>query len=616
MLGGYQGKIFTINLNSRTITEEFFHEEILKEYLGGSGLAAKILYDRTDAATDPLGPENPLIYMTGPFVGTPVPFSGRHHITAKSPLTGIFGESDVGGRWGAALKKAGIDGFIIEGQASAPVYLFIHNQQIEFWDAQGVWGLDTYQTNEYLTAKHGKHCQVSCIGPAGERQVLLANIAHDGKSARMAGRTGLGAVMGSKNLKAVVVEGDMAVPIAEKDTLLDYVRAMMPQIKNIPKGLSVLGTAIGVLGSESIGDLPLKNWKQGGWKEEAQRISGERMAETILHKRYHCGACPIGCGREVKISEGPYAGVDGAGPEYETLGMLGACCLVDDLEAVAYSNELCNRLGLDTISTGGVIAFAMELFEHGLLKAEDLDGVRPEWGNAQAVIALIHKIANQEGIGRLLGQGVKKAAEQIGGLAHEFAIHVKGLELPAHDPRSYNSLAVGYATSNRGACHLQGASYFFEKTATMPEVGYHEPQDRKGVEGKGRLNYHAQNIMCLLDSLKLCKFGLYGKLNLTDLTCFIQYVIGWNMSVAELLEAGERIFTLKRLYNIRCGISRKDDTLPARILCQPRRDAGSGDNVPPLGKMLNEYYQIRGWNDEGIPTPETLERLGLGGLST
>ncbi len=615
MPAGYQNKIFTVDLSDRTITEEVFPEETLKQFLGGSGLAAKILYDRTDESTDPLGPKNPLIYMTGPFVGTPVPFSGRHHVTAKSPLTGIFGESDVGGRWGTALKKAGIDGLIIEGKANSPVYLFIHNRQIEFLDAQDVWGLDTYQTHDSLTAKHGKHCQVSCIGPAGERQILLANIAHDGRSARMAGRAGLGAVMGSKNLKALVVEGDLAVPVAEKDALMAYIRSIMPKIKDNTKGLSVLGTAVGVLGSESIGDLPLKNWKQGGWKEQAQRISGERMAETILHKRYYCGACPVGCGREVKISEGPYSGVEGAGPEYETLGMLGACCLVDDLEAVAYANELCNRFGLDTISTGSVIAFAMELYEHRMLPAEDLDGIKPEWGSAEAVIALIRKIAEQEGIGQVLGQGVKKAAEQIGGLAHEFAIHVKGLELPAHDPRSYNSLAVGYATSNRGACHLQGASYFFEKTATMPEVGYNEPQDRKGVEGKGRLNYHAQNIMCLLDSLKLCKFGLYGKLNLTDLTRFIHDVIGWNMSVAELLETGERIFTLKRLYNIRCGISRKDDTLPPRILSQPRRDEGSGDNVPPLGRMLNEYYQIRGWNDEGIPTPETLERLRLGHLA-
>lgn len=337
------------------------------------------------------------------------------------------------------------------------------------------------------------------------------------------------------------------------------------------------------------------------------------MAETILQKRYHCGACPTGCGREVKISEGPYRGVEGAGPEYETLGMLGGCCLIDDLEAVAYSNELCNRLGLATISTGGVVAFAMELYEHDMLNAGELDGIRPEWGSAEAVIALIRKIAAKEGIGKLLGQGVKKAAEQIGGLAQEFAIHVKGLEFPAHDPRAYNSLAVGYATSNRGACHLQGATYFFEKTVTMPELGYHEPQDRAGVEGKGILNYHAQNIMCLMDSLKLCKFGLYGKLNLTDLTRFMQYVVGWNMSVEELLTTGERIFTLKRLYNIRCGISRKDDILPPRILTQPRRDEGSGDRVPPLGKMLNEYYRARGWDDEGLSTPKTLKHLGLEG---
>lgn len=610
MLGGYTGKVLNIDLTEGIITEETFGEEVLRKFIGGSGLGAKILYERTTPDTEPLSPENPLIYMTGPLTGTKVPASGRHEITAISPLTGIFGEGDAGGTWGMNLKKAGFDGIIITGRAESPVYIFIQDGKARILDGRDLWGLDTFQTDRKIEEIHGRNSVVSCIGPAGEKQVLIAGIMHDGKDARAVGRTGLGAVMGAKNLKAVVVSGTGQIPVADEEGLRQNLKQVLPGIVEKTKTLGLLGTAGGVVPSETIGDLPIKNWKQGGW-EDAEKISGQKMAETILRKRYYCGSCPIGCGRDVEIKEGPYKGVDGAGPEYETLGMLGSCCLINDLEAIAYAADLCNRYGLDTISTGGVIAFAMELYEHGLITKDDLGGIELTWGNAGAAIELIKKIANKEGIGELLGMGVKKAADKIGGLAHEFAIHTKGLELPAHDPRAFNSLAVGYATSNRGACHLQGATYFFEKTATMPEIGYKEPQDRHGTEGKGRLNFYAQNIMCLMDSLKLCKFLLYGGVTLTMMTQWIKYVVGWDITVDELLETGERIFNLKRLYNTHRGISRKDDTIPMRILTQPRRDKGAGENLPPFGKMLNEYYQIRGWTDEGIPKQETLKRLGL-----
>jgi aldehyde:ferredoxin oxidoreductase len=610
MLGGYIGKVLNINLTSGEKKEESFDEETLRKFLGGSGLAAKILYERTTQETDPLSPDNVLIYMTGPLTGTKVPASGRHQITAKSPLTGIFGEGDAGGTWGINLKKAGYDGIIIHGKAQSPVYIFIQNGKAEIFDARDLWGLDTFETDQKIKDRYGKKSVVSCIGPAGERQVLIAGIMHDGKDARAVGRTGLGAVMGAKNLKAVVVSGTDQIPVTSEQGLKASLKEDLRSIVEKTKSLSLWGTSGGVVSSEAIGDLPIRNWKQGGWKD-ADKISGQRMAETILKKKYFCGSCLIGCGRHIEIKEGPYAGVEGAGPEYETLGMLGSCCLVNDLEAIAYAADLCNRYGLDTISTGGVIAFAMELYEHGLITKDDLDGIELTWGNAEAVIEMIKKIAYKESIGELLGMGVKKVAEKIGGLAFEFAIHCKGLEFPAHDPRAFNSLAIGYATSNRGACHLQGASYFFEKTAIMPEIGYKEPQDRHGTEGKGRLNFYSQNIMCLMDSLKLCKFLLYGGVNLTMITQWIKNVIGWEMTVDELLETGERIFNLKRMYNVRCGISRKDDTIPMRILTQPRRDKGTGENLPHFGKMLNEYYQIRGWTDEGIPKQETLKRLGL-----
>ncbi|NPV44955.1 MAG: aldehyde ferredoxin oxidoreductase, partial [Firmicutes bacterium] len=338
MLGGYMGKILNINLTEGIITEETFSEEVLRKFIGGSGLGAKILYERTTPDTEPLSPENPLIYMTGPLTGTKVPASGRHEITAISPLTGIFGEGDAGGTWGMNLKKAGFDGIIITGRAESPVYIFIQDGKTQILDGGDLWGLDTFQTDRKIKEIHGRNSVVSCIGPAGEKQVFIAGIMHDGKDARAVGRTGLGAVMGSKNLKAVVVSGTGQIPVADEEGLKQNLKQVLPGIVEKTKTLGLLGTAGGVVPSEIIGDLPIKNWKQGGW-EDAEKISGQKMAETILRKRYYCGSCPIGCGRDVEIKEGPYKGVDGAGPEYETLGMLGSCCLINDLEAVAYAAD-------------------------------------------------------------------------------------------------------------------------------------------------------------------------------------------------------------------------------------------------------------------------------------
>ncbi len=610
MLGGYTGKVLNIDLTTNKIYDETFSEEVLKKYIGGSGLGAKILYERTTEKTEPLSPENILIFMTGPFTGTMVPASGRHEVVTKSPLTGIYAESDAGGNWGVFLKKAGFDGIIISGKAENPVYLYIENEKIEILEADSLWGLETYETDKRLKETYGKRCNVACIGPSGENMVLLSGICHDGEDARMAARAGVGAVCGSKNLKAIVVAGTGTVPIHNREKLKENLKVRIPEIKEKAAGLGKFGTAVGVVSSEATGDMPLKNWSQGGW-DKVKNISGQRMNDTILKKKYHCGSCPIGCGRDIEIKEGKYAGVKGAGPEYETLAIFGGSLLIDDLDAISYMNSLCNRLGLDTISVGGVLAFAMELNEKKILNKEDMDGVDLVWGNSDAAIEMIKKIAYADGIGKLLGKGVKKASEEIGGISSDFAIHVKGLELPGHDPRAYNSMAVGYATGNRGACHVQGGSYFFEKTVIMPEIGYTEPLDRLGTEGKGRLNFHSQNIMSLMDSLKLCKFLLYGGTTLTDILFWIKNVIGWDLTLEELLETGERIFNQKRMYNVRCGISSKDDILPSRILNLPRNDNGTGDNLPPLEKMLSEYYEYRGWDDEGIPKETTLRNLDL-----
>lgn len=608
---GYIGNILRIDLTTGDVKEEKLNEKVARKYIGGSGLGAKILFEETDEKTDPLGADNVLIFMTGPLTGTIVPTSGRHAVVAKSPLTGIWGEGDVGGHWGIGLKKAGYDGIIIKGKSPKPVYLWINDGNVEIRDAAHLWGKDTFETDKLVKEETNEKAVVSAIGQAGENLVKIASIMTDGLDARAVGRSGLGAVMGSKNLKAIAVYGNRKIEVAQKDKLKQLTKKLAPEMLKKAKGMHDYGTAGGLITMEYVGDLPIRNWTQGKWEEGANEISGQKMAETILTRNYYCGSCVIGCGRTVKLDSGDYAGVEQAGPEYETLASLGALCLVDDLNAIALANEWCNRYGIDTISTGGVIAFAMEAYEHGLITKEDTGGMEINWGDSDVMLELIHRIAHRKGIGDLLAEGVKKAADKIGGIAPEFAIHSKGLEFPAHDPRAYNSIAVGYATSNRGACHLQAFSHGFEKGLTMPEVGYPESRDRFEVDGKGVMTAKAQNLMCMFDSIKMCKFSLFGGITITDMVNFLNYVTGWDMDIDEFMQAGERMFNLKRLYNVRCGISRKDDTIPGRILTHKRKEGGAAENLPPLGRMLSEYYDYRGWTQEGIPKKEKLIKLGL-----
>lgn len=609
MMGGYCGKVLRINLDDGSVREQSPDQDLYRKYIGGSGIGARFLYDMTDGDTDPLGPENPLIFMTGPFAGTTVPTSGRHQIIAKSPLTGIYGEGDAGGTWGTGLKRCGYDGIVIEGRSAKPVYIMVREGGAEILDGQSLWGRDTYQTDQLLKGIHGDKVTVSCIGPAGEKQVRLASIMHDGSHARAAGRTGLGAVMGSKRLKAVVVCGRMEIPVADSRGLKRSIKEISPTIIQKTVGMKQQGTAVGTVGAEKIGDFPLKNWAGSTW-DKIENISGQRMQDTIHTGRYFCSGCIIGCGREVEVREDPYA-MKGAGPEYETLGTLGGLCLVDNLEAIAYGGELCNRYGIDTISAGSVIAFAMELYERGIINVGHTGGLELDWGSDRAMIEMIHMIGRKEGLGELLGRGVREAARQIGGTAGDYAIHSKGLEFPAHDPRAFNSLALGYATANRGACHLQGASYFFEKTATMPELGIPQPKDRFRADQQGEFQKNTQDLMGLMDSLKVCKFTLYGGLRTTHIRDWLKYVVGWDMGFEELMTAGERIFNLKRMYNVKCGITRSDDTIPKRILSQPRTRGGAKGNLPPLEPMLDEYYIARGWDKNGIPLEATVDRLNL-----
>jgi aldehyde:ferredoxin oxidoreductase len=609
---GTIGKILQVDLSRSRGHVEDLKEERTSQFIGGSGLGAKFLYEMTDGQTNPLGPENPLIFMTGPFTGTAVPLSGRHAVVSRSPLTGIFGESDVGGTWGAHLKKAGFDGIIIVGQSEKPVYLWVHDGKWEIRNASHLWGKDTYEIGPILKGETHEKAVVSAIGQAGENQIPMAAIMTDGRDGRAAGRCGMGAVMGSKNLKAIVVHGTGNVPVYHPENVARLPKEFGALINKNAENFRKYGTSGGLSVFESMGTLPLQNWKfVGRWEESAEKINGFTMSETVLTGRYFCDACVLGCGRRVKVGKGPYAGVDGAGPEYETLALLGSNCLIDNLEALCYANELCNRYGLDTISLGGAVAFGMEAYEKGLIDREDTGGIELRWGNAEALMEMIRQIARNKGFGKVLGKGVKKASEEVGNNSIEFAMHAKGLELPAHDPRGYNAGAVGFATSSRGACHLSGLSHTFERVMKSPEIGIPEPVDRFQVEGKGVLAAKSQNLMGMMDSLKLCKFILFGGITLTHIVNWYTDVTGREMTIDEFMKTGERIFNLKRLYNTRLGISRKDDTLPFRSLTFKRIGKGLTPNLPPLGQMLGEYYEYRGWSEDGIPTPEKLKELGL-----
>jgi aldehyde:ferredoxin oxidoreductase len=608
MLGGYMGRFLRVDLTAGRIADEAVPETTLRAYIGGSGLGARVMFDETIGSTHPLGPENRLLFLTGPLTGVTIPTSGRHAVIAKSPL-GIWGEADCGGTFGHELKRTGIDGIIFEGNSDHPVFLLIMDGVASLEDARGVWGRDTFETQEILRARHGERLAITCIGPAGERLASMAAIMNNGRYGRAAARGGLGAVMGFKRLKAIAVAGTRRPVVAHDDKLRPLVKQMTLRIKERTATLRNYGTPGDVLSSAAIGDLPIENWRRGTWQAGIEKLSGEVMAEAIVVGRYFCKACTIGCGREIEVKDGPHAGVRGGGPEYETLGALGSMCLMDDLKAVAKANELCNRYGLDTISTGSVIAFAMEAFERGILHREDADGLDLCWGNTASVIALVEKIGSREGVGDLLANGVRFVAQKLGGEAYKFALEVKGLELPLHDPRALSSLAAAYATYSRGACH-RNCSHYLERTP-MPELGFEKALDRHATERKGVAAAVMQDYGGLYNSLKLCQF-IMRSVTVQEVVDCLNYVTGWDMDIAEFLRAGERSSNLKRLYNVRLGMSRKEDTLPYRILHEALPDGGAAGYLPNLDAMLDEYYEYRGWTRDGIPTRAKLEALGLG----
>ena len=610
-MSGFAFKLLDVDLSAGSTEFRTIEREAIPRFVGGSGLAAWLLWKEGPTDPDPLAPEAHLLFLTGPLTGTPATSSGRHGVAGRSPLTGFWGEASVGGTWGTSLRKAGVDGIRVVGRATRPVYFWITRERVEIRDASHLLGADTFDVHSVLQRETHPRSAVSCIGPAGERGVRIACVMTDGPHGRAAGRCGLGAVMGAKALKAIVVYGEGEMPVARREDLLSDVRAIASDFMERTAGLRRAGTAGLVLPQEELGSFPIRNYGQDRWPEGARKISWPAMEEALFVQSYRCSGCIIGCGRTVGMG-GTNAAASGltGGPEYETLALLGANLLVDDIRAVQRMNELCNRLGIDTMEAGSLVAFAMEIFEKGLLPTDVAEGIEPRWGDGETALEILRQMGESRGLGAFLGQGYLRVLGALHPDAAEVAMQVKGLGLPAHDPRAYNSVALGYATSNRGACHLQGFTHVFERVVTEPALGLEEIGDRFDTK-KGKMVADLQALMALYDSLTICKFNLFGGVKLPRLAKWFEMVTGIPMDPEDLILAGERIFNVKRLLNLRWGLRPEMDTLPKRMLTVAKNGGPSRGNVPPLDEMLKDYYIARGWDSSGGPDAQTRARLGL-----
>ena len=600
-------KLLEIDLTNQQYQESQIPEDELRKYLGGSGIAIKYLHNDLNPSIDPLSQENPLLFFPGLMTGINVPTASKTSVCARSPLTGIWNEATVGGNWGAMLKKNGFEGIIIKGKSKKPVYLYISSDKVVFKDAQDLWGLDTYNTSNKIKQFYPQ-TQIASIGPAGENLIPIASIVFDAPHYRLAGRGGLGAVMGSKNLKAIAIsKSKESVPVFDREGLRKSVNSINPSIKKYTQALHNYGTGGSIEGRELTGDLPIKNFAQSRWPE-AIKITGQVIADTIFKKHYACYACPIACGKEVSFNNEIVHG-----PEYETLSAFGSLLLNEDLDSIVLMNDLCNRYGIDTISLGVTIAFTIEAYQEGLIKDKDLYGLDLDWGNPKDYIEITHQVARNEKLGKLIGQGVKSLSNQIGGNSQEYAMHTKGLEYPMHDPRAYTGMALSYATANRGACHLESLSYIIESGIQAPDLGYdeaHKP-DPYSSKGKALLVARLEDYMNVLNALGLCKFLLAGRVGPKIVTEWLNNITGWNIDREELITIGKRLHNLKRIYNTKLGISRKDDIIPSRLLKLARNDGLAAGVLPDLEYMLEDYYQIRGWDQQGIPKKDTLIELDL-----
>ncbi len=609
MLGGWTGKILRVNLTAGTCRVEDVPEQWRRDYIGGRGLAAKYLYEEMDPTVDAFSPENKLIFATGPLTGTSTSTNSRYMVVTKGALTGAITTSNSGGHWAAELKYAGYDMVIIEGRAAKPVYLFIYDDTVEIRSAEHLWGKPTSEAEDLIREEVGiPDVHVAGIGPAGENLVRFACIMND--KHRAAGRSGVGAVMGSKNLKAIAVRGTKAVPVARPQEFLkaDWTMKKTMYENEGRKGLSAGGTIPTMDLTQAFAGLPTRNFESGQF-EHADDINGVALEASRLVRNKACYGCTIACGRVVKLGDGAgkYAvnthpknwRAAGEGPEYENAWALGADCGVGDLDAIIKANLLCNDLGMDPISMGATLAAAMELYERGVIN-DAQTGMPLKFGSGDALVRMTEATGYREGFGNELAEGSKRMSEKFG--HPEVFMGVKGQEFPAYDPRGFQGMGIAYATCNRGACHLRAWTPIIEAFGVAPP---HAP------EGKGTFVAEEQNKSTAHDSTGLCLFVLFSGATAEDVIACMNAATGVDWTLEDYVKAGERIWNLEKLWNMKAGFTQADDNLPERLLKEPHKDGPAKGVVVHLDVMLPEYYAARGWTEKGEPTPEKLAELGL-----
>lgn len=598
---GWTGKIIRINLSDGSIKAEPLKISDMKDYIGARGLGTKLFFDEVDPRVDPLSPDNKIVFLTGPLTGTIASSGGRYNVVTKGVLNGTIAASNSGGSFGPEIKYAGYDGFIIEGKAKEPVYLWVNNHQVEIRDACELWGKNTVDTTDLIKAATDDEAKVACIGPAGENLVKFACVMNEYN--RAAGRSGAGAVMGSKNLKAIAVRGTKGIGVADNKRFLEAIMDARAKLQAHPvtgEGLKAYGTNILVNILNEHGGLPVKNFSEAAIFSGAEKISGEYQAEKYLVRNKGCFGCSIGCGRVTKIKQGKYKGL-GEGPEYEATWAMGANLALDNFEAISKANFLCNELGLDPITMGGTLSCAVEMAVKGLIPREDTD-MDLQWSDPDLLVEMVKKTAYRDGFGNRLAEGSYRLAESYG--HPEFSMTSKKQELPAYDPRGQQGIGLNYATSNRGGCHVRGYM-------TSPEVlGIPVVVDPDATEGKPELLKLFQDLTALIDSAGLCLFITFA-LGLPEIAEQLRSATGVDLSDEEFLQAGERIWNLERLFNLKAGFSKADDILPPRLLEEPMPAGPHQGRVVELDKMLPEYYQLRGWDENGEPTGEKLAQLSI-----
>jgi aldehyde:ferredoxin oxidoreductase len=614
MSNGYWQKLLRVDLTNKKTSIEPIAEEDLKRFIGGAGLAAEILRREVPAKTDAHDPKNLVIFGAGPFQGPPIAGGAKFSIAGISPVTGTFGDTAAGADWGPALKDAGYDMLVIEGASETPIYLHIVDDRVEIRDASNLTGMDTHETIDAIHKEtEDKKLSIASIGPAGEKRVAIACIVVDKHS--FAGRCGLGAVMGSKGLKAVAVRGtqtaEMSDPDKARELMGHYQKQILATVKE--NEFRTHGTAALCESAEALGDMPIKYWAQDVWPEGAKKLGAPNCTKVLNAKPYPCKFCPIGCHRKITITEPAEYAQEGIGPEYETLGMMGTNLLIDDPKAVAQGNDMANRLGLDTISAGAMVGFAMECFEKGWITDRDTDGLELKWGDPKVLFALLEQIGNKEGFGAIFSEGTLPAAEKISQEAVEIVAHCKGLDFPAHDARSCISLAPTYATGTRGACHFRGACEDVEMGGFfIPEIGIKEGMFKFFErENQSLLAAKCQDYFALLNSLVLCAFMVDGgDMPFSGVKDLFNAITGWGYSIEDLIETGERIFAVQRLINIRDGYNAATDVMPKKML-QPAKEGFRAGKIPPFKELMEDYYNLRGWDENGEPSQRIMDRLGL-----